>query len=580
MKKVFLQIFLVVLCFSAHAQKVSNIRAEQLGQDIMVFYSLETSSPCEVSLLLSQDNGVSWGSPLKNVSGDVGKNISAGEKQITWKVLEEQEYLVGDKMKFKVTANGRKSFEPEMVFVEGGTFQMGSEAGESDEKPVHYVTLSSFNIGKYEVTQAQWRAVMGDNPSNFENCDECPVESVSWMKVQIFIRKLNALTGKNYRLPTEAEWEYAAKGGNKSNGFLYSGSNDLKTVAWFSENSGCVIQSVKVGAPYISKMHVVGTKQANELGIHDMTGNVHEWCSDWFGNYNSYHESNPIGAISSHGVVYRGGNGFNEAFNCRISERGRYFYDEGAQAIGFRLVLSNEQVFESKDTLVFNYKSETLFGSEMVFVEGGVFQMGSNMGKTAEKPPHSVSIQSFYIGKHEVTQSQWREIMGNNPSAFSDCEDCPVETVSWNQVQDFVRILNDKTKKNYRLPTEAEWEYAARGGRFSKGYFYSGSDDINDVAWYDSNSGDVTHPVGTKQANELGIHDMSGNVYEWCSDWYLAYDGVTKVDSEGPAFGENRVRRGGSYYSNDNYCTPSSRNGGNPEKYLFLFGVRLVLPVE
>ena len=120
----------------------------------------------------------------------------------------------------------------EMVFVEGGTFQMGSSSGDSDEKPVHTVTLSSFNIGKYEVTQAQWKAVMGSNPSYFKDCDQCPVEQVSWNDVQDFIRKLNAQTGKNYRLPTEAEWEYAAKGGKSSKGYTYSGSSDLISVAW------------------------------------------------------------------------------------------------------------------------------------------------------------------------------------------------------------------------------------------------------------------------------------------------------------------------------------------------------------
>ena len=186
-RAIIIQGFLSILCFQSQAQKVSNIRAEQLGQEIVVLYSLETTSPCEVSVLLSQDNGATWGSPLKNVSGDVGKNISTGEKQITWKVLEEKEFLVGDKMKFKVIANGRKSFEPEMVFVEGGTFQMGCASGNEDEKPVHSVTLSSFNIGKYEVTQAQWKAVKGKNPSRSSKCDRCPVEFVILIDVQDYI---------------------------------------------------------------------------------------------------------------------------------------------------------------------------------------------------------------------------------------------------------------------------------------------------------------------------------------------------------------------------------------------------------
>ena len=325
MKKIVFQIIFSVLCLSAQAQKVSNIRAEQRGQDIVVLYSLETTSPCEVSLLLSQDNGVTWGSTLKNVSGDVGKNISAGQKSITWKVLEEREQLVGDKIKFKVVASGKKSFEPEMIFVEGGTFQMGSSSGESDEKPIHSVTLSAFNIGKYEVTQAQWKAVMGNNPSSFTGCDDCPVENVSWNDVQQYISKLNSQTGKNYRLPTEAEWEYSAKGGKSSKGYTYSGSNNLNAVAWYTDNSG-------------SKTHAVGGKKANELGIYDMAGNVWEWCSDWYGTYNRYSETNPTGASSGQIRVLRGGSWYYDASSCRAAKRVRNDPDY-RYSLGFRLVL-------------------------------------------------------------------------------------------------------------------------------------------------------------------------------------------------------------------------------------------------
>ena len=326
MKIAFLQILLALLCLTAQAQKVSNIRAEQRGQDIVVLYSLETTSPCEVSLLLSQDNGVTWGSPLKNVSGDVGKNIAAGEKQINWKVLEEREQLVGDKIKFKVFTNCKNLFEPEMVFVEGGTFKMGSDSEEPDERPAHSLTLSSYSIGKYEVTQAQWKAVMGNNPSNFLGCDECPVETVSWNDVHDFIRKLNVKTGKNYRLPTEAEWEYAAKGGKQNRGHIYSGSNVLGSLAWYADNSG-------------NKTHAVGSKQPNELGICDMTGNVWEWCSDWYGTYNSYNETNPTGESSGKHRVLRGGSWFNGANLCRTTNRDMNNPDNRIISYGFRLVL-------------------------------------------------------------------------------------------------------------------------------------------------------------------------------------------------------------------------------------------------
>ena len=195
--------------------------------------------------------------------------------------------------------------------------------------------------------------------------------------------------------------------------------------------------------------------------------------------------------------------------------------------------------------------TETAFGLnlEMVFVEGGTFQMGSNEGETNQKPVHSVTLSDFLIGKTEVTQKQWRNVTGKDPSMFKNCDNCPVESVSWNDVQDFITNLNRKTGKNYRLPTEAEWEYAARGGNKSKGYTYSGSNSLGDVAWDNSNSGIKTHPVGQKQPNELGLFDMSGNVWEWCSDWYGSdyYQSSPSSNPKGASSGSDRVFRGGSY---------------------------------
>ena len=214
----------------------------------------------------------------------------------------------------------------EMIFVEGGTFQMGSSSGLSVEKPVHSVTLSAFNIGKYEVTQAQWKAVMGNNPSSFTGCDDCPVENVSWNDVQQYISALNSQTGKNYRLPTEAEWEVSARGGKSSKGYTYSGSNDLNAVAWNTDNSSI-------------KTHAVGGKQANELGIYDMSGNVWEWCSDWYGTYNSYTETNPTGVSSGVSRVLRGGSWLADAFFCRSAIRIGFYHDYRDFNYGFRLVL-------------------------------------------------------------------------------------------------------------------------------------------------------------------------------------------------------------------------------------------------
>jgi formylglycine-generating enzyme required for sulfatase activity len=261
------------------------------------------------------------------VSGDVGVGIQPGQRSILWDVLAEREKLVGN-AKFKVSASIRKTYEPEMVFVEGGTFQMGSENGNDNVRPVHQVTLSSFNIGKYEVTQTQWREVMGTNPSYHTDCDQCPVERVSWNDVHDFIKKLNAKTGKQYRLPTEAEWEFAARGGLKCKGYTFSGSNALTEVGWRRENAGY-------------KTHPVGEKQANELGIYDMTGNVWEWCADWYGAYSAAHANNPNGPTSGHARVHRGGAWDYSAQHCRSADRSRDDAGFRNNYGGFRLVLSS-----------------------------------------------------------------------------------------------------------------------------------------------------------------------------------------------------------------------------------------------
>jgi len=223
-----------------------------------------------------------------------------------------------------------KGIPIEMVAVKGGTFTMGatSEQGsdaDSDEKP-HSVTLSDYYIGKFEVTQELWQAVMGNNPSYFKGSKN-PVENVSWNDCQDFIRKLNQLTGQNFRLPTEAEWEYAARGGNKSCGYKYSGSNNIGDVAWYDNNSG-------------SKTHTVGTKSPNELGIYDMSGNVWEWCQDWCGSYGSGSQTNPKGASSGSGRVRRGDSWLNSAQGCRVSDRGSSTPDRRGDGLGFRLAVS------------------------------------------------------------------------------------------------------------------------------------------------------------------------------------------------------------------------------------------------
>jgi formylglycine-generating enzyme required for sulfatase activity len=244
-----------------------------------------------------------------------------------------------------------------MVKVAGGSFDLGSDHGAEDRKPEHRVTLKDFSIGTYEVTQEQWDLVMGENPSSYR-CTDGPVNNVSWADVQTFIEKLNELTGKHYRLPTEAEWEYAARGGQKEellrpyrgiapggvNQFLsregdtrvpdkevsgkkYSGKNLPQDVAWFDRNSR-------------DHVHAIGRKKPNQLGIYDMSGNAEEWCADFYaGNYGSKHQvENPQGPEGGISRVVRGGSCNSDAFGITVTRRAAYLPGTRSSSLGFRLV--------------------------------------------------------------------------------------------------------------------------------------------------------------------------------------------------------------------------------------------------
>ena len=425
-----------------------------------------------------------------------------------------------------------------MVKVDGGTFMMGSESV-SDASPVHQVTLTDYGIGETEVTQALWQVVMGSNPSHFQSDVNLPVENMKWDDCQQFVTKLSRMTSQNFRLPTEAEWEFAARGGNKSQGYIYPGSNNLNAVAWYQANSG-------------NTTHVVATKAPNELGLYDMSGNVFEWIQDYYGGYTSEAQVNPQGPASGSYRVCRSAGysrantgSFSDWFKCA----GRTYDSPNTAAddTGLRLAMDQKEVF------TVNGVSFT-----MIPVQGGTFMMGAPDydpdAEDNEKPAHQVTLSSYSIGMTEVTQELWQAVMGNVYLEDYDGDgnadlDYPA-SCDWNHAQVFITKLNQLTGQHFRLPTEAEWEFAARGGNMSQGFKYAGSNDLNEVAVmeYDEDEGEyyVTFsPVAIKKPNELSIYDMSGNAIEHCQDYYERYSSEAQVNPTGPSIGNDRVIRGG-----------------------------------
>ena len=496
------------------------------------------------------------------------------------------------------TSEGDKTFTVggvsfTMKSVVGGTFIMGDKGrhAQDEEIPAHQVTLSDYYIGETEVTQALWQAVMGSNPSYFKGSN-LPVESVSWDDCQVFVSKLNALTGQKFRLPTEAEWEWAARGGWRSHGYEYSGYDRLDYVGWFWQNCGdswLTAADVQWNADRIKnnqgKTHSVKQKEANELGLYDMSGNIYEWCQDLYGTYSSLSQTNPTGPSSGSSRVLRGGSWYNKAMSCRVSARSSKTENSRYSHIGLRLALTSEESISTTVPQKLIGKGDTTFtvggvSFTMKPVEGGSFTMGatSEQGSDVdgcEKPTHQVTLSSFFIGETEVTQELWEIVMGNNPSS-SIGRNLPVNNVSWGDCQEFIRKLYALTGQKFRLPTEAEWEYAARGGTKSRGYKYSGSNNLKKVGWYHDN-GRKINPVKQKKANEIGLYDMSGNVTEWCQDWYGDYRFSAQTNPIGASWGSYRVCRGGCWMYIARGCRVSYRKSGNPVKRDSSIGFRLAL---
>ncbi|MFH0780590.1 MAG: FlgO family outer membrane protein [Pseudomonadota bacterium] len=538
---------------------------------------------------------------------------------------------------------------PAMLPLPTGAFMMGSD--KFPEKPPHFVKIdrqvslmvSEVTFEEYEKFCTETNTAVPDD-SRWGKKDR-PVINVSWHDAQAYASWLTKETGNIYRLPSEAEWEWAISTGN---GTIYAWGNGFKP-----DLANC-----KTCSSQGASTQAVPTRSfpANKFGFHDMAGNVWEWVEDcWVDNYtNVSDDQSPrkfTGKCSNY--TLRGGGWNSPERQISTTSRLGISADTKSNFIGFRLVkesnslpaalpresssisitktaaapqvqkvmttaakkteeikkppMAEEEQPRSKAGVEGSRKekvevqatpktiepiidvsslaktlTDPVTGMEFVLLPGGCFKMGDTFGDgdPDEKPLHEVCVDSFYMGKYEVTQGQYQTVTGNNPSKFQKDDNYPVEKVSWNDVQNFIRLLTGKSGSKYRLPTEAEWEYAARSG--GKSEKYAGGNEIDAVAWYNKNCGGGTNPVGQKQPNGLGLYDMSGNVREWCGDWYDSsyYGNSPRNSPKGSSSGSDYVVRGGSWGGSAGNARATSRFAGAPSFANVDLGFRLVLPIQ
>lgn len=629
---------------------VTNVTASQRDGTRLadISYDLEHSEDLESTITVeATTDEVNW-SALSSVSGDVGSSIGVGVgKAIVWEGGSEWPAELFPQVKIRVTADDGQGVGPApegFSLIPAGTFTMGSPSGElgrdSDETQHQVTLMKAFYIAKMEVTWNEWTSVrdwaathgyddlsIGVNGKNGDISGTHPVTTVSWwdgikwcnarseMEGLTPVYYISASFGSEnimrsdasmpypdwnangYRLPTEAEWEYACRAGTSG---PYAGEN-LDSLGWYSGNGG-------------SNTHLVGGKPANVWDLHDMHGNVWEWCWDWYENY-SGDSTNPTGPNSGTQRVMRGGAWGSSAGDCRSASRNRENPSDPDVLLGFRVARNSSPVPEG-----------------FSLIPAGTFTMGSpagELGRSSNETEHQVTLtKAFYMATTEVTNGQMAEVLNwalnqgllnassstvsnaeGDPEELLDLDDSdcqisysggtfvvdsgkseyPCLEVSWygslaychyltrkvgglSQAVDLSDWSIDILKAGYRLPTEAEWEYACRAGTttafYTGGITYTGTSPVDpnlDAAgWYGGNSGS-THVVGGKQANAWGLQDMHGNVWEWCWDWYQSDLGSgSATDPMGPNSGSYRVVRGGGWDYLALFCRSAYRFRFNP----------------
>ena len=571
-------------------------------------------------------------------------NLLVGESKLT---LEKEWCGIISKTTCSFNVSENKDFtetisgvDLEMVYVKGGTFTMGSpesEVGRSYKETQHQVTVSDFFMGKYEVTFEQYDifcTATGRANSEDETWGrgKRPVINVNWEDATAYCEWLSQQTGKTYRLPTEAEWEYTCRAGTIS---PFNTGNNLTTS---QENyNGNYPYNNNANGEYRQKTMPVGSFSPNAWGLYDMHGNVCEWCSDLFGIYSSGESTNPKGAITGSNRVFRGGCWFFDAQSCRSAIREYYTPDETDNYMGFRVVSSNVNedisiIQYGETSSSFNVSENKDFTEiisgvdlEMVYIRGGTFTMGSPVSeecRDSNETQHEVAVNDFYIGKFEVTVAQfnafvkdvgyktdadiagrssiwngsgwetkdnvnWEDDENGNTRLYSEYNH-PVTHVSWNDAKAYCDWLSLKTGKNYRLPSEAEWEYACRAGTstpFNTGKNLSTSQGNynGNFPYHNNTKGEYRGKslrVGSFSPNAWGLFDMHGNVWELCSDWFGVYPSDLQTNAKDLTTVSKRVLRGGTYSSAARYCRSAFRSSIKESSRSNITGFRVVSSID
>ncbi|MFO1434617.1 MAG: formylglycine-generating enzyme family protein [Candidatus Competibacteraceae bacterium] len=488
---------------------------------------------------------------------------------------------------------------PAMVWLPGGQFIMGDDNGYEWEKPAHDVAVSAFSIGQYPVTFEEYdkfcEATRRRKPKDYGwGRGTRPAVDISWSDAAAYCEWLSQQTGESYRLPTEAEWEYACRATSSTRYCYGDDEQRLGEYAWYLSNAR-------------GQTHPVGEKESNAWQLYDMHGNVWEWVRDWYEAYSKAFEQEPSGPESGANRVIRGGSWGYGAYFCRSASR-----NVGPPALrygnlGFRLARTGAWPSYPLTLEPFQIFRDRLkkgpAAPEMIYLPGGTFKMGDIQGKAYkdERPVHEVTLDAFAIGRYPVTVGEYMRFVQAAPShapewlekysqyhietgtddyyrqvgmSLENLEH-PIVGISWHDASAYCEWLSEQTGERYSLPTEAEWEYACRASSETEYFFGDDERLLEEYAWYSKNSEWKIHPVEEKRANRWGLHDISGNVWEWVRDWYGVYSSESQHNPSGPESGARRVCRGGGWFDPAVDCRSAYRVRSDPAYRYDFLGFRL-----